>query len=117
MVINNVATPKVILVGNPNLINLRMLPKLMLNYQSRLSDENKRSIAYFDLSLKESSGKHLKANFNSDIVEILRYAEDTGVKVIAVTNPDFFRFATGSKQFTTNIGKAVDGIRTALAAS
>lgn len=110
MIINKIAEPKVVLVGNPNLINFKMLPKLMLNYQNRLDDENKRSVAYFDLSIKESSGKHLKANFNDDVDELSKYCEMHEITTIASTNPDFFRFATGSKQFTANIGKAVEGI-------
>ena len=110
MIINKITEPKAIIVGNPNLINLKMIPKLMLNYQNRLDDEHKRSIAYYDLSIKEASGKHLKANFEKDLEELIPYCDMHDIKVIASTNPDFFRFATGSKQFTANIGKAVDGI-------
>jgi len=107
-IINTVEEPKVVMVGNPNLMNLKNIAKLMINYQTPLAPEFRRSIAYYDLSLKESTGKHLKANFLQDVVDIKEYCENEGVTIIACTSPEFFKHATG-QGFMYNLGKAFKG--------
>jgi DNA polymerase-1 len=82
----------------------------MINYQAKLSQHNRQSIAYFKLSVAPTTGKHLKKNFLADAVNIKEFAQNNQVSIIATTNPDFFKFATGSKHFMNAIGDCIDGI-------
>jgi len=110
MLINKSNNPKVIIVGNPNLMNHSNITKLMINYQAKLSDSNKQSVLYYALSLDTKTGKHKKVHYTENVKELKEIAENNGVLTIATTNPDFFKFATGSKHFMASLGKALDGI-------
>jgi len=110
MIINKVNNAKAVIVGVPNLINIKNIPKLLLNYNSKLSIDYKQKIAYFQISVAEKTGKHQKANFNADSAKLIEYCENNGIDVIGTTNPEFFKFATGSKHYMKSIGTYLDGV-------
>lgn len=101
--------PKAIIVGAPNLMKATQVPSLVRHYTMPLDTEFIRSIAFASIQVDQNS-KYLKKDFLIDAEGLIEYAGVHDVKVIGCTNPKFWQFATGDKQFTANIGKAFEGI-------
>ena len=108
-VINNPAIPKALIVGAPNLVKHMQMPSLVRHYTMRLDDEVKRNVS-FGAIMVDQNNKYLKKSFTEDVKGIVDYCEAHGIKTIGCTNPKFWQFATGDKQFMATIGKALVGI-------
>jgi len=107
--INNVARPKALIVGAPNLCKTTQMPSLVRNYTLPLDDTMKRSVSFASIQVDQNN-KYLKKQFVEDVDGVVAYCEGNGINVIGVTNPKFYQFATGDKQFMANIGKAIQGV-------
>ena len=108
-VINNPATPKALIVGAPNLVKAQQMPSLVRHYTMRLDADLKRNVSFGSIQVDQNN-KYLKKQFIEDVKEIVNYCEVNGVKIIGCTNPKFWQFSTGDKQFMASIGKALDGV-------
>jgi DNA polymerase-1 len=107
--INNVTKPSALIVGAPNLCRNTQMASLVRHYTVKLTGDTTRRIAFGSIQVDQNS-KYLKKYFTEDVDGIIAYCESNGVKVIGVTNPKFYQFATGDKQFMANIGKAMMGV-------
>jgi len=108
--INDVAKPKALIIGAPNLCKTTQMPSLVRNYTLSLDDSIKRSVTFASIQV-DINNKYLKKQYNDDVHDVINYCEANGVKVIGVTNPKFYQFSTGDRQFMANIGKAIEGVK------
>ena len=108
-IVNNINYPEAVIVGAPNLCKVQQMPSLLRNYTLKLDDKFKRKVQFASLQI-DINGKYLKKQFVEDATQLAEYCNVNGIKVIGCTNPKFWQFATGDKQFTQSIGKALEGI-------
>ena len=108
-IINNPALPKAILVGAPNLVKIAQMPSLVRHYTMRLDSKIQRSITFASIQVDQNN-KYLKKQFVEDADGLAEYCSVQGIEVIGCTNPKFWQFSTGDKQFMGNLGKAMPGV-------
>ena len=108
-IINNPAEVKALIVGAPNLCKVTQMPSLVRHYTMPLDSDITRCVTFASIGVDQNN-KYLKKTYLEDVDNVVAYSESMGINIIGVTNPKFYQFATGDKQFMANIGKAVSGV-------